>query len=191
MKIFNPFYWLFPLLILLAGCTEPYEFNGVVYDPPIDAPNIPGINWDGQTFHIDDLEGTIAVLFFGYVNCPDICPMTLAEMKNVLTELEQQADELSFVFITVDPERDTPERLAEYIPAFSDKFYGIYVTDEEIDAVKKGYGIYGEVNAENPYFVDHTGGVYIVDKQGQLRLLYGQNPLAEMMTPDIQYLLSQ
>jgi len=188
-KIFNPACWF--LLFLITGCSQPYEFNGTLYNPPISAPDIPGVNWDGESFRMDNLEGTVAVLFFGYINCPDICPMTLSEMKIVATELGQEANEVSFVFITVDPERDTLERLAEYIPGFSDKFYGIYVPEKLLEEVKKGYGVYSELNPKNPYFVDHTGGVYIVDRQGELRLLYGQNPLAEMMTPDIQYLLSQ
>jgi len=130
-------FWLWIPLLFLFGCSQPYEFQGVVYDPPRDAPPIAGVNWDGTDFALDDLAGEMAVLFFGYTNCPDVCPITLAEMQGVATDLGQKADDVSFVFITVDIENDTPERLAQYVPTFNEDFYGIYMSEGALEEVEK------------------------------------------------------
>ena len=97
-------------MALLAGCG--YEYNGTVYEPPLDAAEVVGTNWDGSEFRMSDLQDKVALVFFGYTACPDICPYTLANMTQVYGLLGDKAEDVAVVFISVAPDRDTPERLA-------------------------------------------------------------------------------
>ena len=162
----------------MAGCSKAYEFHGTVLEPPPPATEIGGTNFDGRPFRLQALQGKVVVAFFGYTNCPDVCPLTLANMNSVYEKLGDQAKRVAFVFISTDPARDTPKRLATYIPAFNPTFYGVNVPAPELENVKRGYGVYAEKNKEvqaesaDKYFVDHTGYVYIIDQQGQWRLTF-------------------
>lgn len=181
----------------LAGCRQAYAFHGTVLDPPTPATEVTGTNWDGHPFHLHDLYGKVVVAFFGYTNCPDVCPLTLATMNEVYQKLGDQAQAVAFVFISTDPARDTPKRLATYIQAFNPHFYGINIPEHELVGVKKAYGVYAEKNKEtsnqtaDTYFVDHTSYIYLIDQQGQWRLIYPTDaPLADMVA-DIEQLLTE
>ena len=185
---------LLATLLLVAGCGQDYTFNGTKYDPPVAAPPLAGTNWDGTPFDLSALRGKVALIFFGYTACPDICPVTLAEMKQVYNQLGDAREDVAVVFVTVDPERDSVERLAQYIPAFDPAFYGVYIPPEQQETVKKGYGVFAEKrdpgdSSSVDYLVDHSGWIYGVDTKGNLRTAYGHDTPAEEIVPDVEYLL--
>src|SRR5215203_90183 len=118
-KIRTRFTWasLFVALVLLTGCSKAYEFHGTALTDPPPAAEITGTNWNGDTFHLSEQQGKVVVAFFGYTHCPDVCPMTLANLNAVYKQLGEQAEKVAFVFIATDPERDTPDQLATYVQA--------------------------------------------------------------------------
>ncbi len=129
----------------------------------------------GQPFALSQLNGRPAMLFFGYTFCPDICPVTLSKMAQVYELLEIGPQDLQTVFISVDPERDTPEKLAEYLEYFAMETIGLTGSKEQIDKVVRQYGSYYELNKEQgkaDYFVDHSTYVFLVDQQGTVRFLF-------------------
>ncbi len=184
------------LALFITACGRPYEFNGTQYPSPVPADDFAGTNWDGAAFHMSDLQGNVVLLFFGYTFCPDICPLTLAEMSRLSSMLGEDAASVRTVFVSVDPQRDTLERLAVYVPAFNPAFYGVHVSDADLDTIKQAYGVFvekREIGEESSidYLIDHTGWIYVIDQDGNLRLAYGHDDPAEEMEPDIRYLLSE
>jgi protein SCO1/2 len=114
-------------------------------------------------------SGKVTALFFGYTHCPDVCPTTLGEAANWKTKLGSSAENLQVIFVTVDPARDTVELLAEYMPYFDETFIGLTGTQDQIDKVTKGLGVYAaksDVQDEDAYLMDHTASVYLVDDSG-------------------------
>jgi len=182
-------------LTALAGCS--YEYNGTSYDPPMPAAEVTGTNWDGSEFHMSDLQGKVALVFFGYTSCPDICPFTLANMTQVYTLLGDKAEDVAVVFISVDPDRDTPEQLAQYIPAFNDAFYGVYIPEPALDQTKQDYFVYAEKNypedsqSSLDYLIDHTGWIYVIDRKGDMRLVFEHDASADQIAADVEHLLKE
>jgi protein SCO1/2 len=189
------------LLILSFGvsaCAQEYKLRGTPYNPVIPAPPIQGVKQDNTPFDLADLQGRVKVVFFGYTFCPDVCPLTLANMKGVYEMLkEEERAQTAFIFITVDPERDTPERLAAYVGAFNPAFYGVYIPEGELTRVKKDYGVYAEKNtavasqSAADYLVDHTAFVYVIDKQNNLREIFAHDAPKADIAADISYLVRQ
>jgi protein SCO1 len=185
------------LSLILVGCGRPHEFAGTELDPPHPATDFSGVNWDGTSFHLSDLRGKVVLFFFGYTTCPDVCPLTLAEMQAIEKDLGEQAADVEIVFVTVDPERDTIERLAQYIPAFDSTFYGVRLDETTLAATKKAYGIYAEkvVNESETsavgYMVDHSGYTLLIDTQGNWRVIYSYEIDASAIAQDIRYLLTE
>jgi protein SCO1/2 len=164
-------------LLILAACgTE--KLQGTRYDPVIPAPEFEGEGSNGQPFAIGDLRGKVVLLFFGYTFCPDICPTTLAKMTQVYGELGEQAQDVAVVLASLDPERDTATRLAEYVTAFHPDFLGVRISPERLEEVKKGYGVFSEKRVVDPnasaagYLIDHTGWIYVIDPKGNLREVF-------------------
>jgi len=184
--------------IFLAGCqkTPNHEWRGEVVEPPSEAPEIVGVNWTGDDFRLSEREGKVSVVFFGYTFCPDICPFALAKMKQIHTKLGDRAEDFSVVFVSVDPHRDSVEKLAGYVPNFHDDFFGVHLDFDQLDQVKETFDItvqYGQPK-EGPgtdsfYYVDHTGTFYVIDREGQIRVEFPPNATAEEMLPDIEYLI--
>jgi protein SCO1/2 len=138
----------------------------------------------GQPFALSQLSGRPAMLFFGYTFCPDICPVTLSKMARVYELLEVAPRDLQTVFISVDPERDTPEKLAEYLDYFAMETIGLTGSKEQIDKVVRQYGSYYELNKEQgkeDYFADHSTYVFLVDQQGAVRYLFRHADAPEFM----------
>ncbi len=181
-------------LTALAGCSS-YEYNGTVYDPPMPADEVTGTNWDGNEFHMSDLQGKVALVFFGYTSCPDICPFTLANMTQVYTLLGDKAKDVAVVFISVDPDRDTPEKMADYIPAFNDAFYGVYIPEPALEQTKKDYFVYAEKNypkdsqSSLDYLIDHTGWISVIDRKGDIRLVFPHDAPVDQIASDVEHLL--
>lgn len=183
------------MVLLLSSCARPHEFAGTALQPPTPAHDIAGINWDGRPFHLRDLQGKVVLLFFGYTSCPDICPLTLAEMKDLYTQLGPRAAEVEVVMVSVDPARDTVEQLAQYIPAFEPSFYGVHVEPALLETVKEAYGIYSETEMDSHttagHQVGHSSYTLVIDKRGQWRVVYPFEVTAEEMAPDIVALLEE
>ncbi|WP_395405832.1 SCO family protein [Pseudoduganella sp. UC29_106] len=147
----------------------------------------------GKPVTLDSYKGKVVVLFFGFTQCPDVCPTTMAEMAGVMKELGPQADQVQVLFATLDPERDTKELLAQYVPSFDKRFVGLYGTPEQIAATAKEFKVfYQKVPGKTPdsYTIDHTAGSYVFDKQGKIRLFLRHGQGSAPITHDLKLLLS-
>jgi protein SCO1/2 len=148
---------------------------------------------DGKVRTLADFKGKAVVMFFGYTQCPDICPTTLTEMQQVMTLLGPQANQVQVLFVTVDPDRDTAEILKQYVPAFDARFLGLRPADEAaLDKVAKDFKIYyKKVPGISPgsYTMDHTAGSYAFDPEGNLRLYIKHAQSPEALAQDLKALL--
>jgi protein SCO1 len=134
---------------------------------------------DGRRFNSDALKGKPFALFFGFTNCPDVCPTTLLELTNRMEDLGADADKLRLVFVTVDPEKDTPDFLKRYLANFDKRLIGLTGTADEIAAVAKAYrAIFKKVPTKDGYTMDHTATVYLMDAQGRFvgTIAYQESP---------------
>lgn len=141
-----------------------------------------------------DFRGKIVVLFFGYTHCPDICPTTLADMAAVMKQLGPDAARVQVLFVTVDPERDTPEILANYVPAFDARFLGLSGDAAATQRAAKEFKIFYEKRqggAPGAYTVDHSGQSYVLDAQGRLRLFVRHDRIAQDLAEDLRTLLKE
>jgi len=127
------------------------------------------VNQDGKTVTDADFRGKPFLVFFGFTHCPDICPTTLFEVSEVLNRLGTDADKVNAIFVTVDPERDTPEKLKLYLSSFHPRLSALSGSPAQIEAIKKAYFVYAKrVPLEGGgYTMDHTSVVYLMDKQGK------------------------
>jgi protein SCO1/2 len=149
---------------------------------------------NGQVRHLSDFAGKVVVLFFGYTQCPDVCPTSMAELAEVKKALGKDGERLQVLFVTVDPQRDTPEVLKGYMANFDPTFLALYTTPDKLAELAKEYKIYfKKVDGKTPtsYTMDHSAGSYVYDTKGQLRLFtrYGSGP--KVVTEDIRILLKQ
>lgn len=169
------------------------SFHGFLLDPPSPAPPVELIDQYGNEFRLADHKGDVVVMFFGYTNCPDVCPATLAYYTQIKRELGSLADRVEFVFVTVDPEYDTPERLQTFINRFDSSFYGLWGTPEQIDEIAAQYGVfYEKVEAEDSpvgYWVNHTSLSFVVDPDGNWRLAHPFGMPPEDIASDLRKLL--
>ena len=147
---------------------------------------------DGKTRTMADFKGKLAVVFFGYTQCPDVCPTTMAELAQVKKALGADGDRVQGVFITIDPERDTPQILKAYMGSFDPSFVALRGTLEQTAAVAKSFKVfYAKVpgKVEGSYTMDHTAGSYVFDTSGKLRLFTRYGSGAEALKSDLQALL--
>jgi protein SCO1/2 len=147
----------------------------------------------GKPRTLADYKGKVAIVFFGYTQCPDVCPTTMAEMASVMQKLGPQADQVQVLFITLDPERDTPALLASYVPAFDKRFVGLYGTPEQTAKTAKDFKVfYSKVPGTAPgsYTIDHMAGSYVFDRDGRLRLFIRHGGSADAIVHDVRQLLS-
>jgi protein SCO1/2 len=184
---------------LLGGCGgDPYTFHGTAYNPIIPAPAIQGQVAAGEPFDLQALPQKVKLVFFGYTFCPDICPFTLANIKSVYEQLPPyQQEEVAAVFVSVDPDRDTPELLGEYVAAFNPAFYGVHVPAAELETVKQGYGVFAQKStvaadaSAAGYLVDHTAVIYLIDKDDNLRAIYPSDAAPGDIAADVKHLVEQ
>lgn len=147
---------------------------------------------DGKSRTLTDFAGKVTVIFFGYTQCPDVCPATLAELAAVKAALGPDGDRVQGVFVTVDPERDTPEILRAYVDAFGGGFVALRGDAEQTLAVAKAFKVYfakAPGATETSYTMDHTAGSYVFDAKGQLRLFARYGSGADALTHDLRILL--
>lgn len=147
---------------------------------------------NGKPRTLDDYKGKVVVVFFGYTQCPDVCPTTMVEMANVMKELGPLASKIQVLFVTIDPERDTQKLLAQYIPAFDPHFIGLYGDQAATDKVAKEFRVfYQKVPGKTPgsYTMDHTAGSYVFDQEGHIRLFVRHGQGVDPIAHDLKLLL--
>jgi len=148
---------------------------------------------NGKPRTLADFRGKVVTVFFGFTHCPDVCPTTLAEMAQVMKALGPDADKVQVLFITVDPERDTPQLLKQYVPAFHPSFLGLYGDLEATARTAKEFKVYYQKQppkaAGGNYSVDHGAGTFILDREGRLRLFAQHGLGADALVHDIRILL--
>ncbi len=180
---------------LLTACSEQKpSFKGIDVTGATYARDFELTDHNGQLRHLADFKGKVVVMFFGYTQCPDVCPTSMAELAEVKKALGQDGDKLQGLFVTVDPARDTPEVLKGYMTNFDPTFLALYATPEKLAEMAKDYKVYYKKvdgKTATSYTMDHSAGSYIYDTQGQLRLFtrYGSGTAA--LLSDIQQLLGQ
>lgn len=188
---------LFAALVLLLvagiGMTQallPPTLRGTVIEPPKPMPNFTLQSAKGPV-SLSDFRGKMVVLFFGYTSCPDVCPTTLANLRQALNDLGEKASEAQVIFVAVDWQKDTPERVASYLSAFHPDFVGLSGAQEQIDAVTKDFGIFYQINPadENGYYtVDHTATILVLDREGRLMLTWPYGLTADELLEDLKVL---
>ncbi len=185
------------LLILLAALVytvvtnRPPALAGTYLEPPVEAADFELTSVDG-TVRKSDFRGRFVVLFFGYTFCPDVCPTTLSRLRTAMDLLGPGAGEVQVVMVSVDPERDTPERVSSYAQAFNPGFIGVTGTPEEVAAVAADYGIFhakAEGSPETGYLVDHTAAVMVLDRDGNTRMIWSFEITPEQVASDLEYLI--
>jgi len=182
------------LAMVIAGCSEDaYEFKGGELKPLAAAPAIELTDQYGEPFSLAAQQGKAVLLYFGYTTCPDACPTTLSDWIEVKRLLGDQADQVEFVMVTVDPERDTVETLNEYLAFFDPAFHGLTGDQAAITAIEQQYGIMA-VREEHPesatgYLMNHTTSFWVIDPEGRLRLTFAHGTDPEIVTEDVRHLL--
>ncbi len=149
---------------------------------------------NGQPRTIADFRGKLVLVFFGFTHCPDVCPTTLSEMAGIMKALGPDADKLQVLFVTLDPERDTSEVMAGYVPAFHPEFLGLYGDKATTETVARDFKIFVQrVTAPDGknYTIDHTAGSYVFDTQGRLRLFVRHGQGGTSLLNDLKLLLSE
>ena len=178
---------------LLSACTEKAPaFASIDVTGADYAKDFELTDHNGQVRHLGDFKGKVVVVFFGFTQCPDVCPTTMVELAEVKKLLGKDGERLQGLFVTVDPERDTPEILKAYMGNFDPTFLALYTTPEKLMQLAKDYKVYyKKVDGSTPtsYTMDHSAGSYVYDTKGQLRLFtrYGTGP--KVLAEDIAQLL--
>ncbi len=187
------FLWLLMLMSVLLGCTQKSEtFTATDVTGADFAHGFSLTAQDGTQKSLQDFKGKVAVVFFGYTHCPDICPTTMHDLANVMKLLGKDSQQVQVLFVTLDPERDTVAVLKQYVPGFDPSFIGLTGSSKQIEAVAQQFKIYTQKQAvkdAQQYSIDHSAGAYVYDKQGRLRLYfkYAQSP--EDMAHDLKLLM--
>ncbi len=172
---------------------KPVSFHSTDITGADYARNFELTDHNGVHRSLADFRGKVVTVFFGYTQCPDVCPTNLSTMAAVMQALGAASDQVQVLFVTVDPERDTPALLRQYVPAFDTRFLGLYGDANETAKVAKDFKVFyrkgGDTSGPN-YTVDHSAGTYVFDPQGRLRLYVKHGTSAEDITSDLRQLLS-
>jgi len=149
---------------------------------------------DNQTVTAEDSEGSVRLLYFGFTSCPDVCPTTLAKLQTAIRQLpESHRDDITTLFVSVDPERDTPERLASYVEFFGERIVGLTGDEPALRKLSKRYRTtfgYDEPDDEGNYNVSHSSAVYVFDRTGEARLLLRSDLTPQQISDDLERLVS-
>ncbi len=186
------------MLVLILGYIagqsslfRPYTYKGHELQPVKAAPDFQLVDQNGHPFTLSSLRGRTVMMFFGYTYCPDACPATLTKFRQIRQQLGSDADKVAFVFVTVDPERDTPARLKEYLQNVDPTFIGLTGDKAVLEKVWKDYGVYAEkepapTGSAVGYYMAHSSFTYLIDGNGNLRLVFPFDATAQDMTSDLQ-----
>ena len=189
------FLGVFLILVLIFSPERvDYVFKGTQIDPPAEILDFTLVQSTGEEFRLADQKGKVVLMFFGYTHCPDVCPATLTDYARVYKLLGDRADDVTYVYITVDPERDSPELVSTYVNAFNPAFIGLSGSEEELQPVYNYYGVYREkqfVESAESYLYAHTSIIYVIDKKGRWRENFPFELSPEEMAEDILFLLKE
>lgn len=182
------------LLLVLTACSPKPEFKNIdITGGTAFGKDFSLLDPEGKVRTLADFKGKVVLMFFGYTQCPDVCPTTLTEMQQVMSLMGPQADRVQVLFVTVDPERDTAAILKQYVPAFDKRFLGLRPADDAaLEKVTKDFKIYyRKVAGSSPgsYTMDHTAGSYAFDPEGRLRLYIKHAQGPETLAHDLKELL--
>ncbi|RAR62940.1 MULTISPECIES: SCO family protein [Halomonadaceae] len=188
--------WLSPILlsVLLAGCEDPNWHTSDISDimPALD---LSLMDENGQQVEEDAYTGKTTLLYFGYTHCPDVCPTSLARMTAAIKKLDEPArDDIQVLFVSVDPERDTPARLRQYTDVFGPQFIGLTGSTAQLDALTNRYRVsygYGEKDENGNYDVSHSSGIFVFNEQGDARLLMRNSDPIPSMVSDLKRLMER
>jgi protein SCO1/2 len=178
-------WWAIPQL-------SPHTFYGTLLQSPSEARDFSLTSHTGQNVRLSDFRGKLSLLYFGYTFCPDVCPATLSEVSGAMDILGEDASDVQFIMVSVDPERDTPAKLAEYVSHFNPSFLGVTGTPDQIAEIATMYGIFFEKNEGSiatGYLIDHTATITVVDQDGHVKLIFPFGTPASDMAADLEYLL--
>lgn len=192
------FKWVYLALILLTtllvacqqGSSASFigtDLTGTQFGKPLTL-----TDHTGKLRSMNDFKGKVVVLFFGYTHCPDVCPTTMSDLKQTMKLLGDKANDVQVLFVTVDPERDTQEVLAQFVPGFDPRFIGLRGTVEEVAANLSEYKVYAAKVSEpgkSGYTMDHSAGLYVFDKTGAPRIYLGYGEKPENIAHDLRLLL--
>lgn len=180
---------------IFSACTpKGPKFQGVDLTGAEYARDLQLPDHNGQARSLKDFAGKVVVVFFGYTQCPDVCPTSMSELAEVKRALGADGDKLQGIFVTVDPERDTPEMLKAYMASFDPGFLALRGTPEQLAAVAKDFKIYYKrVDGQTPtsYTMDHSAGSYVYDTAGRLRVYHRYGSGAQSLAADVRALLDE
>ncbi|MBN8657340.1 MAG: SCO family protein [Anaerolineae bacterium] len=197
----NQYYLLF-ILTAVIGLTvlieivfrRPYSFHGTVINPPLPVTDFALQTANDETFRLSDAKGKIVLLFFGYTSCPDVCPITLGTFKQVHERLGDDAQKVAFVMVTADPDRDTPEKVSEYVSRFNPEFVGLSGSRADLEALWDELGVFVEkqdTGSAAGYLVSHTSSVFVLDGNGSVLMTFPYGTTAIDMADDLTQFLKQ
>ncbi|MCC7107506.1 MAG: SCO family protein [Chloroflexi bacterium] len=194
------------LALLMFGCISPPPpagqprpadgaVHGMVMQPPLELPSFTLLRTDGTAFQSADMQGRLSLVFFGYTTCPDVCPMTRSHVSRLFEALGADAAGVDAYLVTVDPERDTPERLADYTSKFDRRITGLTGTPAELERARSVFGIVAQ-RREVPesavgYVMDHSAGLYLVQPDPRVRLFYPYGTPREDIQDDLKRLIAE
>lgn len=180
------------LLPFLAGCKDKVNFQGSDITGTHLGRDLGMVDGSGQTRTLSDYKGKVLVVFFGFTHCPDVCPTAMAELSQTMQLLKDQAKNIQVIMITVDPERDTASILNRYVQAFDPSFVGLTGSAEQLQKTAQSFKAYYAkvpVAGAGDYTMNHASSFYVLDQNGEARLLISGNASAEMIASDIKQLL--
>lgn len=170
-------------------------FRGFEIDPSPAAFDFEIQKADGSLYHLSSEQGKVVLVYFGYTNCPDYCPATLAKYQNIFQRLGDDVVNVDFVFITADPQRDTPQVIADYVQRVNPAFIGLSGSEDQLRPIWQAYYVGQQIvplqGSALGYSVDHSTRVYVIDKQGNLRLTFPFEMEADDMAHDVGLLLAE
>ncbi|MGE0073493.1 MAG: SCO family protein [Thiomonas sp.] len=178
---------------VLAACSKPYAFHGVDITGVPYASGFDLTDFNGKPRTLADFKGKVVVMYFGYTQCPDICPASLQIVAQAMDDLGDKAKDVQFLFVTVDPQRDTPQILKAYVTHFNPSFLALTGTPQQIEQTAKTFKVYyKKVPGQTPgsYTMDHTAGFYVFDREGKIRLFEREGVSAKDLAQDINALLA-
>jgi protein SCO1 len=173
---------------------QPYTMRGSEIDPPVPAPEIVLASTHGGEYKLSDQKGRLVLIFFGYTSCPDVCPITLSEMRQIRSRLGDRASDVDFVYVTVDPERDTLDHMTNYLNAFDPAVIGLTGSEEAMEPVWAPYGVWREIQegaTAAGYLVGHSSRLYLIDRNTNLRSTYSFGTPVEDVEADLRFLLKE
>lgn len=189
---------LITVLLLVAcgaetGTPSPEQFKGTWLPTPVPVSDFTLTGPDNVPVQLSDFSDKLVLIYFGYTFCPDVCPTTMADLGRVQRAVDDAGDQVQVIMVSVDPERDTPEQLAEYVAHFHPTFVGLTGDKAEIDAAAGEFGVFYERHegtAASGYLVDHTARVFVVDRDGKYALSFAYGTAVDDIVSDLRLLLN-